>query len=194
MTGKTFILLACLVPMTAASSASDSARLLILDPEATAVRFTLGATLHSVEGTVAVESGELRFYLEGGPASGEIVVDALSAQTGNEGRDRDMHKKVLESNRFDRFVLRATELVGAVEPAGTSRVELRADLEIHGGAHPVTLPAEVTVEGDRLEGTATLEVPYVEWGLKDPSKLFLRVAKFVEVEISLAGRLHAPLE
>jgi polyisoprenoid-binding protein YceI len=173
---------------------ADSARLLILDAEETSVRFTLGATLHAVEGSVRAVSGEIRFYLEGGPAAGEVVIDALSAETGNDGRDRDMHKKVLESGRFGRFVLRPTELIGEVAEAGASQVELRGELEIHGSTHAVSLPSEVTVTGDRLAGTARLHVPYVEWGMKNPSKLLLRVDKFVEVEISLAGQLHSPVE
>lgn len=196
MNVQAFTLMASLVLVSVAATQvrADSARLLILDAEATRVSFTLGATLHEVEGSLRVEAGELRFYLEGGPASGEIVVDALSAETGNEGRDRDMHKKVLESGRFGRFVLRPSEVVGSVDPTGTSQVELRADLEIHGDVHQVALPTEVSVDGDRLKGTATLDVPYVEWGMKNPSKLLLRVDKFVKVEISLVGRLHSPLE
>ena len=54
-------------------------------------------------------------------------------------------------------------------------------------------PCLVEVDGDRLTGTATLEVPYVEWGMKDPSKLLLRVEKFVTVEIDLEGSLE-PVE
>ncbi len=164
---------------------------LVLDPDQSAVRFTLGATLHSVEGTLRVTGGSLRFDPNGGPAGGEIVVDARSADTGHEARDGDMHDKILETDRFGAFVLRPTEVVGAVDLAGTSTIELRGELEIHGGTHPVSLPAEVTVEGDRVVGTAGFTVPYVDWGMKNPSKFLLRVKKFVEVEIELAGTLAA---
>lgn len=164
---------------------------LVLDSDQSAVRFTLGATLHSVEGAVRVTGGRVRFDPNGGPAGGEIVVDARSADTGHEARDGDMHDKILETDRFGAFVLRPTEVVGAVDLAGTSTIELRGELEIHGGTHPVSLPAEVTVEGDRVVGTAGFTVPYVDWGMKNPSKFLLRVKKFVEVEIELAGTLAA---
>ncbi len=160
-----------------------------LDPETTRVTFSLGATLHSVEGTVRVVGGEIRFQETGGPAEGEIVVDATSAETGNDGRDKDMHKKVLESTRFGSFVLRVTETVGTLSPSGTSTLELHGELDIHGDSHPVVLEAVTERDGESLTGTATFQVPYVEWGMKDPSKLFLRVAKFVEVKIALSGRL-----
>lgn len=171
------------------AAAPADQRTLTLDPAATTVRFTLGATLHKVEGSVRVDGGEIRFGAAGGPASGRIVVDAKSADTGHEGRDADMHRKVLESERFGRFVLRPTETIGDLAPTGTSRIELHGELEIYGGAHPVSLPAELTVDGERLSGTATLTVPYVEWGMKNPSKLFLRVEKLVEVQIDLVGTL-----
>ncbi len=187
------IALAAAATVGGPASAAAAERILTLDPERTEIRFTLGATLHKVEGTVGGVRGEIRFDPEGGPAGGEVVADAATADTGHKGRDRDMHEKVLESDRFGAFVLRPTATTGALAPSGTSRIELAGELEIHGGVHPVTLPAEVTVDGDRLEGTATLEVPYVEWGMKDPSKLLLKVKKLVEVEITLAGEL-APVD
>lgn len=178
-----------LCALLALPSAAPAERLLTLDTEGTRIGFTLGATLHDVEGSVRVARGEIRFEPEGGPAAGEIVVDATSADTGHEGRDEDMHKKVLESDAFGTFVFRPTETVGALAASGTSSIELRGELEIHGGVHTVSLPTEVSVEGDRLTGTATLEVPYVDWGMKNPSKLFLRVQKFVTVQIELSGQL-----
>lgn len=185
------IVLAAAVTLVAPGPARPADQMLSLDIERTVIRFTVGATLHQVEGTVRVEHGKIRFHPEGGAASGEIVIDATSAETGNRRRDRDMHEKVLESDRFGTFVLRPTATTGVLAPSGPSQVELRGELEIHGGVHSISLPAELTVDGDRVTGTASLEVPYVDWGMKDPSKLLLRVKKLVKVEITLAGALSA---
>lgn len=188
------LFLAAALLILAAGRAAAEEWTLTLDTETTEVRFTVGATLHSVEGSVAIVEGTLRFDPAGGPVIGEIVADATSADTGKPGRDEDMHRKVLESEQFRSFVLRPTELAGTVDPNGTSEIELRGVLAIHGGEHPVILPAEVTIDGSDLSGSATLEVPYVEWGMKNPSKLLLRVEKLVEVEITLAGTLSRAAE
>ncbi len=178
-------LLAVLVGLSLASAGQAAEWLLSVDPEASEIRFTLGATLHSVRGSVALERGEIELDPGGSQLTGEIVADALSATTGHPGRDRDMHSKVLESDRFPRFVLRPRRLEGELRLAGTSRVRIHGDLSIHGGTHAVVVPAEVRIEDERLTASGHLTVPYVEWGMRNPSKLLLRVKKFVEVEVVL---------
>jgi polyisoprenoid-binding protein YceI len=167
---------------------------LTLDPEATRITFTLGATLHTVEGTARLAEGMLIFDPESGNVSGEVVVDATSADTGNNGRDEDMHAKVLNSDRFPDIVLRPRRLEGDFDPAGSSQVRLTGEMEIHGSRHPVRLPAELTVEGRRLSAHLTFTIPYVEWGMTDPSKFILRVDKEVEVEVEAVGELESPAE
>ena len=189
MTGWNRIPVLCLLVLLWSVPAVGAGRLLTLDPAATEIRLTLGATLHTVHGTVALESGEIHIDMAGGALAGRVIVDATSAETGHEGRDRDMHRKVLESERFGRFVLEPRRLVGALDRAGTSQVEIHGDLSIHGDTHTVVLPAEVSIDGERLTATATLEIPYVAWGMKNPSKFLLRVSKVVQVEITVAGTL-----
>lgn len=174
------------------SGATAEVRELTLDPAASEIRFTLGATLHSVEGTVAVDRGTLRFDLETGEMSGEVVADAASAETGNEDRDQDMHRKVLESDSFGTFALEPERFEGELSLSGSSRVEVHGRLRIHGSSHPVVLPTEVEIDGDRLTAEARLTVPYVDWGMTDPSKFLLRVSKAVEVELRAVGTLTAP--
>lgn len=171
-------------------AADGATAVLHLDPEKTAVRFTLGATLHTVEGRFRLAEGEVRFDPSGGPASGRIVVDATSGDTGNEGRDKKMHEKVLESATYPRIVLVPESLEGEVPVSGTGKVILHGKIEIHGGSHPVDIPTEVKVEGDELTATGTFSIPYVEWGMKDPSVFVLRVEKHIDVTVAAAGRLE----
>lgn len=180
--------------LVVAAPAGGAERILRLDPRATEIRFTLGATLHTVEGTVSLRAGEIRFDPGTGEASGRVVVDAASADTGNDRRDRDMHRKVLESGRYPEIVFFPERLGSGLDAGGGGTVTLAGRLEIHGGSHLLEIPAEVTVEGGRLTARATFAVPYVEWGMEDPSTLFLRVDKEVEVTVLAVGTLQTSLD
>jgi polyisoprenoid-binding protein YceI len=162
-----------------------------LDPQATRASFTLGATLHTVHGTIRFRRGSLRFDPATGAASGELVLDAASAETGNDSRDQDMRGKVLESAKHPAIVWTIDRVEGFPrQGARSTRVTLAGKLSIHGASHPLSVPAEVTVAADRrVTATATLKIPYVAWGMRDPSTFVLRVDKEVAVEVRAAGRL-----
>jgi polyisoprenoid-binding protein YceI len=154
-----------------------------IDPAQTQVEFTLGAVLHTVHGTFRLQRGEIRFDPATGSASGELVVDATSAQSGNDARDKDMHKKVLESGRYPEIVFRTGRVVGKVAAQGPSQVRLHGIFSIHGAEHEIEIPAEVEAAGGQYRATVKFSVPFVEWGMKDPSTLFLRVDKRVDITI-----------
>lgn len=183
-----------LVVLTLHVAASAMAEPLVfhLDPEATTISFELGATLHTVHGTVGVERGEVRFDPQTGTASGAVEVESASAETGNSRRDRDMHEKVLESSRYPAIVFRPSGFTGELTEGEEAQVALEGSLEIHGGSHPLRLTVGAWLEGGRLSARTRFVVPYVAWGLKDPSKLLLRVAKEVTVEVETSGQLSRP--
>ena len=119
-------------------------QVLTLDPEATEITFSVGATGHAVHGRLFLEAGEIRFDLESGAAGGEITVEARRADTGNKRRDRTMHEKVLESERFPLFVFRPSSVEGELAMSGTSELTLAGTLAIHGGEHPVSIPIRLS--------------------------------------------------
>ena len=178
-----------LVLLLGARAPADAQSTLTLDPERSRVSFSLGATLHTVHGELDLVRGELRFEPSGGAASGEIVVDARSARTGIDARDREMHEKVLESERFPEIALRAERLEVLRRDAASADVRLHGTLEIHGAAHAVAIPAKIRAAADdRLVVEARFRVPYAEWGMRDVSSFVLRVAKDVEVSVRAEGR------
>ena len=160
-----------------------------LDPGATSVQFSLGATLHTVSGSLKAESGTIQVDPETNKGSGWIVIDATSTETGNARRDSKMHEKILESRRFPDITFNVERISGSLHRAGRSEVQLHGYLEMHGVRRPLALPATVLVEGNRVQATASFTIPYVEWGLKDPSFFVLRVEKEVRVTIKAAGHL-----
>jgi polyisoprenoid-binding protein YceI len=160
-----------------------------LDPAQTSVRFTFGATLHTVRGSLRAKEGTVRFDPATGDAEGRVVLDATSAQTGNSRRDNKMHEKVLESRRFPDITFHVERISGTLHPGGRSDLQLHGTLDWHGTRRPIDLPVTVVVKGDQVDATGFLTVRYLEWGLPDPSFFLLRVAKEVRVEVKASGRI-----
>jgi len=148
--------------------------------------------MHTLHGTLRAKRGSVRFDPATGDASGEIVLDAASADTGNASRDRDMHGKILESGKHPEIVWRIDRVLGF--PRGETkgaRVTLSGSLAIHGASHPLSASAEVAVGADRrVTASAAFKIPYVAWGMKDPSSFVLRVDKEVGVEVRAVGLLQ----
>lgn len=183
---------AIVIPVTIALASTGLALADVLRLDATACRigFTLGATLHQVKGAFRLQSGTIIFDPATGEASGRVVIATGSGETHNDKRDRKMHEKVLESGLFPEIVFIPARFEGTFLPAGDSEVRIKGALEIHGARHDIVIPARVHVENGRLTGNAGLTVPYVAWGMTDPSFLMLRVAKEVVVSLDLAGTVE----
>ncbi|HEV7783768.1 MAG TPA: YceI family protein [Thermoanaerobaculia bacterium] len=161
-----------------------------LDPTATTIEFTFGATLHTVDGTLRAKEGTIHVDPETGTASGRIVIDATSARTGNNWRDRKMQEKILESQRYPEMIFEIERLSGKLNPLGQSEIELHGTLEMHGTRRPIALPATVmTADGKTVTGTGMLILSYRDWGLADPSFFLLRVEKEVHVTVKAVGRI-----
>lgn len=160
-----------------------------LDPARTQMTFTLGATFHSVEGSFKLKSGAIQFNPATGEARGDVVVDAISGESGNNSRDRKMHKSVLESQNYPEIVFVPERVQGPVSLSGDSHVQIRGLVKLHGSQHEITIPADIQVTGDELTANLHFAIPYVAWGLKDPSTFVLRVEKKVDIAIRAMGRL-----
>jgi len=160
-----------------------------LDPANTQIAFTLAATLHTVHGTFKLKGGTIHFNPATGSASGIVVVDATSGDTGNKGRDHKMHQEVLESQRYPEITFTPTKLSGKVELQGDSTVEVDGAFRLHGADHPITLILPVQTKGNTLSVRTHIVIPYVAWGLKNPSTFLLHVGDKVEVDVTAAGKL-----
>jgi len=182
-------IIALLLCLTLLITPTVHASLLHLDPEATHVAFTLGGNMHSVEGMLNLVQGEIQFDPVNGQVSGKIVLDATSARTENKKRDRKMHETVLESPTYPEMVFVPNRLEGEFHAEGTSHVRLLGTLSIHGADHPLEIPATIITTAGTLSGSATLTIPYVEWGMQDPSFFIFRVEKTVSIMLDIAGSL-----
>ncbi len=179
--------LVCSIMLGAATIPAQETALQI-DPDHTKVEFTLGDVLHTVHGTFVLTRGNIRFDTVTGKASGELVVDTASGASGSDARDRRMHSHILESVLFPEVVFRPDRVEGKVALQGKSQVQLHGVFAIHGSEHEITMPVDVEAADGQYTATAHFFMPYVKWGMKNPSTLLLRVSDKVELTIHTVAR------
>jgi polyisoprenoid-binding protein YceI len=179
------------LPHQQVSEALASQVALTIDPAKSKVRWIVDSTLHTVHGTFNLKSGTLRFDHVTGQASGEIAVSAASGESGNNSRDARMHKEILETAKYPDVVFRPIQVDGKVSTSGPSDVNLRGILSIHGVDHDLVAPVHAYLAGDHWTGTTKFEIPYVKWGIKDPSNFLLKVKPVVTVELELSGQVQS---
>jgi len=161
-----------------------------LDPAHSSAKIELHGNFHTVEGSFALSHGDIRYDSATGKMGGEIVFDARSGRTGNDGRDRKMHKDVLESARFPEIAFRPDHAEGTLAPSGDSTLQVHGMFSIHGADHELTITVTLHLEGAGWSAKAAFQVPYAKWGMKNPSVLFLRVDSVVGVELQGAGAVQ----
>jgi len=170
-----------------AGAAAAQEAVLKFDPAHTSVNFTLADVLHTVRGSFRLKSGVVRFNPASGAVSGELVVDASSGNSGNKSRDGRMHREILESARFAEVSFQPERVDGTVAPQGTSMVQVHGVFGIHGAEHEIVMPAQVELAPDHWTVSGHFSIPYVLWGMKNPSTFILRVSQSVEIEVKASG-------
>lgn len=188
------VLLFSVVLAGPASAQAGEMLVLHLDPARSTLDFVLDATLHTVRGNLGRPSGRIAFDPSTGWATGQVVIDLARADTGIDRRDQKMHDKVLETDRYPEavYTIDRIDLPAALQQ-GRNDVQLHGVLELQGETHEVAVPAVARVEGDQVTATGWIDVPYVDWGLPDPSFFVLRVGKTVRVELEIGGALEGKL-
>ena len=162
-----------------------------IDSDASTVTFALGAFLHTVHGSFKMKSGTMHFDTASGEADGEIAVDLTTGSTGLGARDAVMHGQVLESPRYPNVVFKPDAVTGRLNPNGESTLDIHGRLAIHGGAHEWTFRTTISTKGTQLAATTHTSIPYVQWGMKNPSTFLLRVNDHVEVDVRAIAHIRS---
>lgn len=181
-------ILIAFVALTLPALAADYT--LDLKPDNTKVQFTLTDPLHTVHGSFNLKRGQIDFNTDTGRASGQVVVDVASGNSGSDARDSRMHANVLESKKYPEAVFTPDRVDGALAVPGASTVKVHGTLTIHGAAHEITMNVQTSGTADQLHATMAFDVPYVAWGMKDPGNFFLKVSKTVQMTIETTGPLR----
>lgn len=173
----------------AAAARESKAETVGFDPAQTKVEFTLSDILHTVHGAFRLTRGSVQFD-ETGKAAGELVIDAHSGDSGSGARDSRMKSNILEADKYPEITFRPDYVKGAVPGQGSGHVDVYGVFHIHGADHELVLPVDVARSGDTLTMKTHFDVPYVQWGMKNPSTFLLKVDKTVRIDIQAAGKLQ----
>ncbi len=183
-----FVCAATALPQQAVTGTKPTSDfVLTLDPAQSKVHWTVDSALHTVHGTFALKSGTIHFDPVSGRARGVIIVYAPSGESGNGSRDKRMHREILETAKYPDVIFHPAQVDGTVSRSGASEVKLSGTFSIHGADHDLTAQVHAELAGDRWSGTSRFAVPYVQWGIRDPSNFLLKVQPVVNVELEMVG-------
>jgi hypothetical protein len=160
-----------------------------VNPDASEVRMTLNTTHEVVNGTFHIQSGSIEFDRSNSRMSGSVAVLAGSGKTGNGSRDKKMNKDILEVDQHATVSFEPKTYTGAIAPSGDSTIQVTGIFTLLDAPHEITIPMLVHVEGTTATVKARFTVPYIQWGLKDPSFMFWKADKDVAIDLFLNGRL-----
>jgi polyisoprenoid-binding protein YceI len=183
------LLLRILLSLAAAALAFAAETRLDFDAAQSTVEFTVSDPLHTVHGDFKLRQGSLRFDPSSMTVSGQIVVDAGSGESGSNGRDSRMHKNVLESMRFPDVVFVPAHFTGDFHPDADSQLTVYGTFKLHGADHEIDVPVQVHPSGGSYVIDARFPVPYVKWGLKNPSNFLLHVGDTVAIKVHATARV-----
>lgn len=177
------------LPLLATSAAFAQHEKFTADPAKSTVSFTLGAYDGEKHGTFHAQGGFVDFDPKAHTIAGSIVVNAASGDSGSRSRDKNMTKDVLDAPHFADVTFFPKTYTGDLNATGDSKIQVTGIFTLHGTPHEITVPVEVSIEGTSCTVKTKFPVPYVVWGLKNPSNMILKVAKEVGIDLTLMGQL-----
>ena len=184
---KSFAVLALAVMLAPAALAQHQT--FVVNPDASQVKMTLNTTHEVVNGTFHIQSGSIEFDRSVPKISGSVVVLASSGKTGNDSRDKKMNKDILKVDQFANVSFAPKAYSGTIASSGDSTIQVSGLFTLLGTGHDLTIPMQIHIDGPKATATAHFIVPYVQWGLKNPSFLIWKAENDVAIDLSLVGKI-----
>ena len=172
-----------------ASAALAQHQTFVVNPDGSAVRMMLKTNHELVNGTFHVQSGSIVFDCGAPEMSGSVTVLAGSGKTGNDSRDTKMYKDVLKVKQHATVSFAPKTYTGILAPSGESTIQVKGIFTLLGSPHEITVPMTVYLDGANSNAKAHIVLPYVQWGLKNPTFLMWKVDNHVAIDLFFAGRL-----
>ena len=160
-----------------------------LSPDASEVKMTLNTTHEVVHGTFHIQPGSIEFDRSVPKISGSVVVLAGSGKTGNDSRDKKMNKDILKVDQYATVSFAPKSYTGTIAPSGDSTIRVSGVFTLLGNPHDLTIPIQIHIDGQKATARAQFIVPYVQWGLKNPSFFIWKAENDVAIDLNLAGQI-----
>ena len=160
-----------------------------VNPDASEVKMKLNTTHEVVNGIFHLQSGSINFDRTSSHISGIVIVAAGSGKTGNDSRDKKMNKDILKVDQFATVSFAPKTYNGMIAASGDSTVKVSGVFTLLGTAHDLTIPMQIHVDGMQATAKAQFVVPYVQWGLKNPSFLIWKAENDVAIDLNLVGQI-----
>lgn len=181
------VILGALLLSSLPTLGAQQAQTFSVDPAHSEVHFTLPDPVHTVHGSFKVQSGSLHLTSATGAMSGRIVVDAGSGDSGNATRDKKMTNDQLLVSRYTSVSFDPKHFTGTLDAKGDSTITVNGTFQLIGKTHEISVPMKVHIDGAQYTAAGSFVIPFVDWGVKDPSNFLMRVGKEVTIDLSLAG-------
>ena len=178
-----------LLTVALASSAFAQHQAFAVNPDASQVKITLNTTHEIVNGAFHIQSGSIGFDRSNPTMSGSGAVAAGSGKTRNSSRDKRMNKEILKVDKYATVSFEPKSYTGAIAASGDSAISGTGIFTLLGTPHQITIPMQVHLDGAGATVKAHFVVPYIEWGVKDPSFLIWKADHDVAIDIDLTGQL-----
>jgi polyisoprenoid-binding protein YceI len=172
-----------------APAALSQRQTFVVNPDLSEVKMTLKTTHELVNGTFHTQSGSIEFDRSTPEMSGSVVILAGSGKTGNGSRDKKMNKDILKAQRYATVLFAPKSYAGAIAPSGDSTIQVTGIFTLLGTPHEITVPTLVHLEGSTATVKAHFVVPYVQWGLKNPSFLIWKADNDVAIDLFFTGQI-----
>jgi len=164
-------------------------RIFAVNPDASEVKMKLNTTHEVVNGTFHVQAGSIEFDRSATKISGIVVVAAGSGKTGNDSRDKKMNKDILKVDQYTTVSFAPKTYTGTIPASGDSTIQVSGVFNLLGTPHNLTIPMQIHIDGTKATAKAQFVLPYVQWGLKNPSFLIWKAENDVAIDLNLVGQL-----
>src|SRR5580693_7710545 len=160
-----------------------------VNPDASEVKMKLNTTHEVVNGRFHVHSGSINFDRAASHISGIVIIAAGSGKTGNDSRDKKMNKDILKVDQFATVSFAPKTYNGTIAASGDSTIQVSGVVTLLATPHDLTIPMQIHIDGSKATTKGQFIVPYVQWGLKNPSFMIWKADNDVAIDLNLVGQV-----